>query len=118
MYISTYIHILHICMRHAFFGIQVYISAQIYIQMCLYIFISVICVYILACPFMSAYIHVSYMHAYIYTCVPTYIHIWINIYSYICCGNKYVPYYDRVLMFWQENPSLLDYDDVIMLCCC
>ena len=34
-----------------------------------------------------------------------------------CHGNKYVPYYGRVLIFWWGNPSLLDYDDVIMLCC-
>ena len=34
-----------------------------------------------------------------------------------CHGNKYVPYYGRVLIFWQGNPSLLNYDDVIMLHC-
>ena len=34
-----------------------------------------------------------------------------------CHGNKYAPYYNRVLMFWQGNPSLLNYDDVITLCC-
>ena len=32
-----------------------------------------------------------------------------------CHGNKYTPFLNRVLMFWQENPSLLDYDDVIAL---
>ena len=33
-----------------------------------------------------------------------------------CCGNKYTPFLHRVSIFWQENPSLLDYNDVIMLC--
>ena len=32
-----------------------------------------------------------------------------------CHGNKYIPYTCRVLIFWWENPSLLDYDDVITL---
>ena len=66
-----------------------------------------------------------------YTCLPTYKHIYMHtcmhidswmfvhtlMHTYICHGNKYVPYYDRVLMFWWGNPSLLDYDDVITLCC-
>ena len=32
-----------------------------------------------------------------------------------CHGNKYIPYSCRILIFWWENPSLLDYDDVITL---
>ena len=32
-----------------------------------------------------------------------------------CHGNKYTPFLHKVSIFWQENPSLLDCDDVIML---
>ena len=32
---------------------------------------------------------------------------------YICHGNKYVSYYDGVLVFWQGNLSLLNCDDAI-----
>ena len=49
--------------------------------------------------------------------VLTHICMYIGIYVYMCHRNKYVPYYDRVLMLWQGNPSLLNYDDVITLCC-
>ena len=34
-----------------------------------------------------------------------------------CHGNKYTPFLHRVSIFWWENPSLLNYDDVIMLHC-
>ena len=63
----------------------------------------------------------AWLHTFKHTCMQTYIHQYTDIHvcqsTYICHGNKYVPYYDRVLMFWQGNPSLLDYDDVITLCC-
>ena len=32
-------------------------------------------------------------------------------------GIGMFPIYNRVLIFWQGNPSSLDYDDVITLCC-
>ena len=31
-------------------------------------------------------------------------------------GVSVFPIQCRVSIFWQENPSLLDYDDVVMLC--
>ena len=84
---------------------------------------------------MSAYIY-TYMHefipSYMFLCIhilthtylPLYIHkcthsyrLYTDIHTYMCCGNKYVPYYSRVLIFWWGNPSLLNYDDVITLHC-
>ena len=51
-----------------------------------------------------------------HACMKEYICIYICIYVYVT-GMSILPFQIRVLMFWWENPSLLNYDDVIALCC-
>ena len=48
-------------------------------------------------------------YIYIYILYIYIIYIYIYIYIYICCGNEYTPFSSGVFMFWQENPSLLDF---------
>ena len=74
------------------------------------------------CIHASMHIH-TYVDGYVgmQKCMSVYVYVhvcmFVFMHTYICHGNKYVPHYSRILIFWWGNPSLLDYDDVIMLCC-
>ena len=67
----------------------------------------------------SQHTQVTERHMYLQNVTKVVIIIKCNLitgYRYICHGDKYTPFWSRVSIFWQENPSLLDYNDVIELC--
>ena len=106
-YINTYSRNKYVCTHPC---ILIFIHTHVYMDT--YMKYNV-CTYIHVCLHIYTHTHIC-IHTLMHVCWYIYLYVYIHI-AYICCRNEYTLFSSKVLMFWWENPSLLDYDDVIVL---